>query len=108
MCNVEEQQQENESIDTDVSGEEEDEMELPSKIPRISPATSTSDDDFNLLFGQKKSQQQDNTAQKKVDKELDKYMKEDETDFRKDTLVVERTCSIFLIRDYTTSDSSRF
>ena len=84
MCNVEEQQQENESIDTDVSGEEEDEMELPSKIPRISPATSTSDDDFNLLFGQKKSQQQDNTAQKKVDKELDKYMKEDETDFRKD------------------------
>ena len=84
MCNVEEQQQENESIDTDVSGEEEDKMELPSKIPRISPATSTSDDDFNLLFGQKKSQQQDNTAQKKVDKELDKYMKEDETDFRKD------------------------
>ena len=84
MCNVEEQQQENESIDTDVSGEEEDEMELPSKIPRISPATSTSDDDYNLLFGQKKSQQQDNTAQKKVDKEVDKYMKEDETDFRKD------------------------
>ena len=84
ICNVEEQQQENESIDTDVSGEEEDEMELPSKIQRISPATSTSDDDFNLLFGQKKSQQQDNTAQKKVDKELDKYMKEDETDFRKD------------------------
>ncbi|KAL5517094.1 hypothetical protein EMCRGX_G002563 [Ephydatia muelleri] len=84
MCNVEEQQQENESIDTDVFGEEEDEMELPSKIPRISPATSTSDDDFNLLFGEKKSQQQDNTAQKKVDKELDKYMKEDETDFRKD------------------------
>ena len=66
MCNVEEQQQENESIDTDVSGEEEDEMELPSKIPRLSPATSTSDDDFNLLFGQKKSQQQDNTAQKKT------------------------------------------
>ena len=84
MCNIEEQQQENESIDTDVFGEEEDEMELPSKIPRISPATSTSDDDFNLLFGQKKSQQQDNTAQKKVDKELDKYMKKDETDFRKD------------------------
>ena len=54
MCNVEQQQQENESIDTDVSGEEEDEMELPSKIPRISPTTSTSDDDFNLLFGQKK------------------------------------------------------
>ena len=83
MCNAEEQQQENESIDTDISCEEEDEMELPSKIPRISPATSTSDDDFNLLFGQKQSQQQDNTAQKKVDKEL-KYMKEDETDFRKD------------------------
>ena len=56
-------------------------MELPSKIPRISPATSTSDDDFNLLFGQKKSQQQVNTALKKVDKELDKYIKED---FRKD------------------------
>lgn len=56
MCNVEEQlhQQENESIDTDVSGEEEDEMELPSKIPRISPATSTSEDDFNLVFGQKR------------------------------------------------------
>ena len=50
MCNVEEQQQENESIDTDVSGEAEDEMEVPSKIP----STSTSDDDFNLLFRQKK------------------------------------------------------
>ena len=34
-------------------------------------------------FVKKKSQQQDNTAQKKVDKELDKYMNEDETDFRK-------------------------
>ena len=53
MCNVEEQQQEDESIDTDVSGEEEDEMELPSKIPRVSPATSTSDDDFNLLCQKK-------------------------------------------------------
>ena len=39
---------------------------------------------FNLLFGQKNSQQQDNIAQKKVDKELDKYMKEDETGFKKD------------------------
>ena len=43
-----------------------------------------------LLFGQKKSQQQDNTAQKNVDKELEKYMKEDETGFRKDDMV-ERT-----------------
>ena len=41
-------------------------------IPRLSlsPATSTSDDVFNLLFGQKKSQQQDNTAQKNVEKNL--------------------------------------
>ena len=65
MCNVEEQlhQQENESIDTDVSGEEEDEMELPSKIP--------SEDDFNLVFGQKRVNSKIILHRRKVDKELD-------------------------------------